>query len=66
MKKYTVTWESWVISGETLVKQIEFEDILFKDFYIRATDDDTSKTYIIPYSRIYDIEITGETDHSMY
>jgi len=71
MKKYTVIWQSVLEEGSgtyiNYVHKIEFEDVQFKDFYIRATDDDDGKTYIIPYNRIYDIEITGETDdHSMY
>jgi hypothetical protein len=75
MKKYIVTWDTVEEStvGESYeptvdgffkkIKRIEFEDIQFKDFYIRATDDDTGETYVIPYGRIYDIVIRSDEEN---
>lgn len=54
--KYIVTWKTIDDSGIKIARIIEFEDIQFKDMYIRATDDDTGDTYYIPYTSIYDIK----------
>jgi hypothetical protein len=66
MKKYIVTWKT--IDNESTVSIfedymiLEFEDISFKNMYIRATDDDTGKTYYIPYTSIYDIKYVKDED----
>lgn len=63
MSKYIVAWETVMeTSLNPLKKIVEFEDVQFKDMYIRATDDDAGETYYIPYTSIYDIKYVKNID----
>jgi hypothetical protein len=63
MKKFEIIWKSVDLNEDKEVFRIkEFEDVQFKDFYIRATDDDTGETLYIPYYRIYEIKQIGKTE----
>lgn len=64
MGKYIVAWESIDEQSELVINIREFEDIQFKEMYIRSTDDDTGDTFYIPYTSIYDIKYvkTEEND----
>ena len=58
MSKYIVKWKS-VFSGlepEEDIKVVEFEDIFFRDAYVRGKDLKTGITYYIPYTSMYDME----------
>jgi len=61
MSKYNVTYKTFDFSEdkEKVIKR-EFEDVRFREMYIRATDDDTTETFYIPYYKIYDIKYIKE------
>lgn len=62
MKTYMIKWLS-IINDSKVNKSREFHDVQFKDFFVRATDDQNDGyTLIIPYTSIYDIEVLGETE----
>lgn len=57
-KKYIVKWSSFDISlSQEVGKEMEFHDVQFDDFIIRARNDDTGVMLYIPYDSIYDIEV---------
>jgi len=62
--KYKVKWKSY--STKNLfeyTEEILFDDIQWKEYGIRVTkDDETIKTYVIPYTSIYEIEIVYVED----
>lgn len=60
MRKYRISWKSYYDNVGELHKIEDFSDVQFKNYGIRVTNDDTNKTYIIPYTSIYDIEIIEE------
>lgn len=67
MKKYNVIWESVDLNEDKIIyKQREFEDVHFRDHFIKATDDDTKESYYIPYYRILEIIQIGETELNGY
>ena len=66
MKKYIVKWKTIkedVITGSVLnsglveiLAKHTFDDIQFKNNYIKATDDSSGFKLRIPYTSVYDIE----------
>jgi len=55
-KEYRIKWKSCNSTEEIFVIRI-FSDIQWKDYGVRATDDITGETFIIPYFSIYDVEV---------
>ena len=61
MKKHTVKWKTWDSSlNKEVLEMRTFDDVQWKEYGLRATQDEYNRTFIIPYTSIYDVEVIGE------
>lgn len=60
MRKYRISWKSYYDNVGEIHRIEDFSDVQWKDYGVRATNDETGQTYIIPYTSIYEVEIIDE------
>lgn len=58
MKIYRIKWKSYneTVPSE-IVKAEDFTDVQWKEYGVRAVNDETGEEFIIPYYSIYETEI---------